>query len=128
MQSSYSLPIFLFHLNNLLTTRVSSFILTTTRHYSVFTRRAMSSNQFVDIGANLLDDRYQNGVYRGTFRHDPDLDLVLERAQASGVRRIVLTAGTVTESRQAVEAARQWNATYPDIHFSCTVGVHPTRC
>ena len=88
----------------------------------------MSSNQFVDIGANLLDDRYQNGVYRGTFRHEPDLDLVLERAQASGVRRIVLTAGTVTESRQAVEAARQWNATYPDIHFSCTVGVHPTRC
>ena len=85
-------------------------------------------SSFIDIGANLLDDRFTQGVYRGTPRHESDLDLVLERAQQNGVTRIILTAGTVRESRRAVQAAREWNETYPGIHFSCTIGVHPTRC
>ena len=85
-------------------------------------------NRFVDIGANILDDRYQ-GIYRGTERHDPDLDLVLERAEQVGVRHMVVTAGTLQESRQAVEFCKEWNEKKSTgIHFSCTVGVHPTRC
>jgi TatD DNase family protein len=75
-----------------------------------------------------LDARFTKGIYRGTFRHDPDLDLILQRAADVGVKRIVLTAGTVEESRHAVSQAREWNKLYPAIHFSCTVGVHPTRC
>ena len=95
-----------------------------------------SRHSFVDIGANLLDDRYQ-GVYRGTERHASDLDAVLERATETGVKHVIVTAGTLEESRQAVEFCRHWNQqrrnqqenntkTLP--HFSCTVGVHPTRC
>jgi TatD DNase family protein len=88
----------------------------------------LSTRSFVDVGANLLDDRFAAGMYRGTFRHEPDLSLVLERARAAGVKRIILTAGTIAESKRAVETARKWNAEYPFLRFSCTVGVHPTRC
>jgi TatD DNase family protein len=76
---------------------------------------------------------------------------VIERAIRAGVDRVVITAGTVAESRRAVAQARAWNQQFaassnnhntngsdgggdggnsprPIIHFSCTVGVHPTRC
>jgi TatD DNase family protein len=86
------------------------------------------SLRFVDIGANLLEDRFTTGTYRGTYRHEPDLDLILKRAEETGVDRIILTAGTVQESREAVIKAREWQKQYPAIQFSCTVGVHPTRC
>lgn len=74
-----------------------------------------------DIGANLLSSMYQ-GEYNGTTYHEPDLDAVLERAWASGVEKIIITAGTLAESRQALEMART------DSRLFCTVGVHPTRC
>lgn len=78
---------------------------------------------------SLLEDRFTAGIYRGTFRHEPDLDLIVQRAVETGVQRIVLTAGTVTESKQAVVKAREWNQQFGgDMQFSCTVGVHPTRC
>jgi TatD DNase family protein len=86
------------------------------------------SLRFVDIGSNLLEDRFTTGTYRGTYRHEPDLDLILKRAVEQGVDRIILTAGTVQESREAVVKAREWQKQYPEINFSCTVGVHPTRC
>jgi TatD DNase family protein len=84
--------------------------------------------RFVDIGANLLDDRYIKGIYRGTFRHEPDLDLVIERSIAAGVQHLLLTAGTIAESRAAVRAVREWRTRYPQMTVGCTVGVHPTRC
>jgi len=92
--------------------------------------------QFVDIGANLLDDRFTKGIYHDKFRHEPDLDDVLARAAAGGVRHIVLTAGTLEESARAVQYVRQLRqqpqqqdaSNGVGIHFSCTVGVHPTRC
>ena len=80
---------------------------------------------------SLLEDRFTAaGIYRGTFRHEPDLDLIVQRAVDTGVRRIVLTARTVTESREAAAEAREWNQQFGSaaIHFSCTVGVHPTHC
>lgn len=96
---------------------------------TISTMASSSSLSFIDIGANLLDDRFTKGVYRGKFRHDTDFDCVVDRAVRQGVKRIILTAGTVDESRQAVQMAREWNQLYyPNIHFSCTVGVHPTRC
>jgi TatD DNase family protein len=92
--------------------------------------------RLIDIGANLLDDRFTKGIYRGAFRHEPDLDEIIARAVHVGVKRIVLTAGTRDESRVAVQMARLWNEKYGGgggggeniIHFSCTVGIHPTRC
>lgn len=89
---------------------------------------ATGKPRFVDIGANLLDERFTSGIYRGTFRHDPDLDLIMKRAADTGVKRIVVTAGTVEHSKTAVQEVRRWRELYPNLHFSCTVGVHPTRC
>ena len=89
-----------------------------------------SSLRFVDIGANLLEERFTAGIYRGTFRHEPDLVHIWQRAYDVGCRRIILTAGTRHESQQAVQRAREWNAhaDNPGIRFYSTVGIHPTRC
>lgn len=86
--------------------------------------------RFCDIGANLLDPRYLRGVYRGQERHPPDIEDVLQRAIDNNVERIILTAGTIEESRTALQTARAWNKRYADrnLRFGCTVGVHPTRC
>lgn len=79
--------------------------------------------EFIDIGANLLDPMY-SGCYHGsdTPAHPPDLSAVLDRAWAAGLRRIILTAGNLEESRAALALARTHE------RLSSTVGVHPTRC
>ena len=75
----------------------------------------------IDIGANLLDPVFR-GEYRGKQQHESDLDLVLARAWEAGVERIIVTAGTLAEAREALAFARS------DDRLFCTVGVHPTRC
>jgi len=98
--------------------------------------------QFVDIGANLLDDRYTAGQYFGKQRHEPDFDEVLERSIEGGVTHLILTAGTVEESRTAIQTVRNLRRKFQTIleeqqqqrsppqtlFIGCTVGVHPTRC
>jgi len=101
---------------------------TPTKMASSGSQSPKSSYSFIDMGANLLEDRFTKGVYRGTFRHEPDLDLIMRRAMDIGVKRIILTAGTVEESRAAVVRAREWNRQYDGLQFHSTVGVHPTRC
>lgn len=97
------------------------------------------TTRFIDIGANLLDERFTEGVYHGHFRHNPDLDQVLERAIQGGVTHIVLTAGTLDDSREAVKMVRKWreqlleassssSSSSSSLFVGCTVGVHPTRC
>eukprot|EP00594_Rhizosolenia_setigera_P004794 CAMPEP_0178940616 /NCGR_PEP_ID=MMETSP0789-20121207/913_1 /TAXON_ID=3005 /ORGANISM="Rhizosolenia setigera, Strain CCMP 1694" /LENGTH=329 /DNA_ID=CAMNT_0020619685 /DNA_START=153 /DNA_END=1142 /DNA_ORIENTATION=+ len=89
---------------------------------------------YVDIGANMLDSMY-SGIYRDKPRHEGDLNEVLKRAWMANVDRVVITAGTVAESKEALKLARELN----DIcvgsnsgngkrRFFSTVGVHPTRC
>jgi TatD DNase family protein len=78
-------------------------------------------SKFIDIGANLLDPMFR-GLYRGVSSHADDFHLVLERAWAAGVERIIVTAGTLSEARAALELC----ATDPRLFT--TVGVHPTRC
>ena len=63
----------------------------------------------VDIGANLTHESF-----------DRDRDEVLENARAAGVRRLIVTGTSVTESVRALELAR----TLPGSLFS-TAGVHP---
>lgn len=75
---------------------------------------------WVDIGANLTDPMFQ-GVYHGKQKHDADYDAVLGRAWDAGVKRIVITAGNLEESRNALALATK------DWRLGCTVGVHPTR-
>lgn len=88
------------------------------------------SLQFVDIGANLLDERYMDGIYFGKKRHESDFDLVLERSLENGVSHLILTAGTLRESRRALELVEAYKAKEDasPIVLGCTVGIHPTRC
>ena len=76
---------------------------------------------YVDIGANLLDEKYQ-GVYHDKIRHDADIDVVLQRAFENGLEAIMITSSGLQESKDALEMAKK------DKRLFSTVGVHPTRC
>ncbi|KAK9727621.1 TatD DNase [Basidiobolus ranarum] len=62
------------------------------------------------------------GDYRGKIAHEDDLEYVLKRALDVGVERMMITGGSLSESKEALELARS-----KDYLFS-TVGCHPTRC
>ncbi|XP_059477592.1 deoxyribonuclease TATDN1 [Neocloeon triangulifer] len=79
------------------------------------------SKMLIDIGANLTDGMYK-GIYNGTKRHEPDLPNVLKRAWDAGLKHIIVTGGSLEESREALDMVQI------DDRLSCTVGVHPTRC
>jgi TatD DNase family protein len=84
----------------------------------------------VDIGANMLDPMFQ-GEYREKQRHPSDLPAVLQRAKAAGVGKVIVTAGSLEESREAASMCREQREEWVicDIpELFCTVGVHPTRC
>ncbi|RUP48915.1 hypothetical protein BC936DRAFT_143656 [Jimgerdemannia flammicorona] len=76
--------------------------------------------RFIDIGVNLTDPVFR-GIYRGKRRHADDLEHVLQRATVAGVEKMIITAGSVTESEQALEIAKAHG-------LYSTVGCHPTRC
>eukprot|EP00466_Bigelowiella_natans_P002933 jgi/Bigna1/57378/fgenesh1_pm.11_\ len=97
----------------------------------------------IDIGGNLLDGMYQ-GVYHGKTKHSPDLDNVLARARLYGVMSVLVTAGTLSEAKEALKLVRteekkggsnidrvpvssSSSIILPKFLYS-TVGVHPTRC
>ena len=103
------------------------------RHPSSFRRISSvsmgESNTYVDAGANLLDAMYQ-GTYHGKERHEPDLDLVLQRSYNNGIRRVISLAGTTKESEDLLALIEQLDATDCEDKVSVfgTVGIHPTRC
>ncbi len=86
-----------------------------------------------DIGANLLDDMF-SGIYNGKPSHDADMHQVLQRAHKMGVAAIIVTAGTIDESRAAITFVRKFRSlcsAEPKIGLPTlytTVGIHPTRC
>jgi len=77
--------------------------------------------KMIDIGANLTDPMFR-GIYNSTPKHRDDFEHMLVRAEASGVEKIIITGGTLSESMEALSIANQ----SPKL-FS-TVGCHPTRC
>ncbi|OQR99281.1 deoxyribonuclease TATDN1-like protein [Achlya hypogyna] len=77
--------------------------------------------RLIDIGANLTDPMFV-GNYRGKQKHESDLTQVLERAFNHHVEKIIVTGGSLSESKEALRLARS----HDNLH--CTVGVHPTRC
>ncbi|KAL7507029.1 hypothetical protein ACHAXN_004247 [Cyclotella atomus] len=87
------------------------------------------TNNYVDAGANLLDSMYQ-GIYHGKTRHEPDLDLVLQRSYDSGIRSIISLAGTSNESVELLELISKLDNTdcKEKVKVFGTVGIHPTRC
>ena len=99
--------------------------------------------RFIDIGANLTDGMFR-GEYHGKTYHEPDLDVVLRRAWDVGVEKVMVTAGTLREAREAIDLADRFDRgdspegahhgdgdperrSSPRRLFT-TVGVHPTRC
>ncbi|KAJ0174289.1 hypothetical protein K1T71_010435 [Dendrolimus kikuchii] len=84
-------------------------------------RRMSLIRKYIDIGANLTDDMYQ-GIYHGSKKHEPDLDKVLQRAWAGGMERMIITGGSLGDSKKAIDLSRT------DSRLFSTVGCHPTRC
>jgi len=77
--------------------------------------------QFIDIGANMTDPMFR-GVYHDKKKHDDDYDAVLQRAIDQGMEKIMVTGGSLQDSKEALELVKQHDRLF------CTVGVHPTRC
>lgn len=106
--------------------------------------------KFVDIGANLLDERYTDGIYYGKKRHESDFEQVIQRSVEYGVTHLILTAGTLHECKEAIRVVREYRNKWsqnnsrssenndnddrnqtqppPPLFLGCTVGIHPTRC
>ena len=63
--------------------------------------------KFIDTGANLLDSMFR-GVYRGSQKHADDLIHVLSRAWETGIQKIILTTGSLSEAESAITFCRQY--------------------
>ncbi|XP_074581861.1 uncharacterized protein LOC141838320 [Curcuma longa] len=80
-----------------------------------------SSVRMIDIAVNFTDSMFK-GIYNGRQCHAADIPAVLARAWSAGVDRIIVTGGSLHESKEALAIAET------DGRLYCTVGVHPTRC
>ncbi|XP_038987913.1 putative deoxyribonuclease TATDN1 isoform X2 [Phoenix dactylifera] len=69
----------------------------------------------------MIDNMFK-GIYNGRQYHVADIPAVLARAWSAGVDRIIVTGGSLEESKEALAIAET------DGRLFCTVGVHPTRC
>ncbi|CAM8884850.1 unnamed protein product [Rhodiola kirilowii] len=81
----------------------------------------MATVKMIDIAVNFTDGMFK-GIYNGKQYHKADIAAVLSRAWSAGVERIIVTGGSLEESREALAIAET------DGRLFCTVGVHPTRC
>ncbi|KAL2534546.1 TatD related DNase [Abeliophyllum distichum] len=81
----------------------------------------MASTRMIDIAVNFTDSMFR-GIYNGKQYHVADISAVLSRAWGAGIDRIIVTGGSLEESKEALAIAES------DARLFCTVGVHPTRC
>ncbi|XP_062167205.1 uncharacterized protein LOC133873512 [Alnus glutinosa] len=81
----------------------------------------MATVRMIDIAVNFTDGMFK-GIYNGKQCHVSDIAAVLSRAWTAGVDRIIVTGGSLEESKDALAIAET------DGRLFCTVGVHPTRC
>lgn len=91
------------------------------RSFSLLGTMAGAARKFIDIGANLTDTMYQ-GSYHGKDKHEPDLDIVLQRSWNAGIDKMMITGTSLSDSNDALKLAKTKEKLF------CTVGCHPTRC
>ena len=60
---------------------------------------------YLDIGVNLTDPMYL-GEYNGSQKHEADLDDVLDRSMIHGLKKLIVTGGTLEDSKKALDLAR----------------------
>ncbi|GBE77751.1 Deoxyribonuclease Tat-D [Sparassis crispa] len=75
--------------------------------------------RFIDIAVNLTDPVFR-GSYHGRKKHEDDLDAVLVRSRAAGVKSMLITGTSLDESKEALALAKEHD-------LYATVGCHPTR-
>lgn len=46
------------------------------------------------------------GVYHGSKKHDPDLDKVLTRSWDAGMDKMIITGGSLIDSKKAIDLSR----------------------
>ena len=68
---------------------------------------ALGRRRFIDIAVNLTDCVFVGVCRKGKRIHDSDLDLVVARAIAAGVERMIITGTTLDVSRRIVSRARE---------------------
>lgn len=92
--------------------------------------RAMASRmwtpRYFDIGVNFSDSMF-HGLYNGstTPKHPSDIEQVVSRALLFNVRKILVTASSIQESKSHFLLLDQLFAEKDTITFGSTVGVHP---
>ena len=84
-------------------------------------RYCLLGMKLIDIGANLTDPMFR-GIYREKRKHEDDFDDVLKRASLSGVEKMIVTGGSLEDSKNAIFLCSKHKGLF------CTVGCHPTRC
>ncbi|KAG2683127.1 hypothetical protein I3760_10G018300 [Carya illinoinensis] len=87
----------------------------------------MATVRMIDIAVNFTDGMFK-GIYNGKQCHLPDIAAVLNRAWSAGVDRVIVTGGSLQESKEALAIAETDVHFFPTGRLFCTVGVHPTRC
>jgi len=68
---------------------------------------------------NLTDPVFR-GLYRGRRKHDDDFEHMLVRSKRAGVVSMIITGGSLSESKLALDLAKEHN-------LYATIGCHPTR-
>lgn len=53
---------------------------------------------------NLTDLMYK-GIYHGSKKHENDLEAVLQRAWNTGMQKMIVTGGSLEDSREALDLA-----------------------
>jgi TatD DNase family protein len=77
--------------------------------------------KMIDIGANLTDPMFR-GIYHGSRKHHDDFVDMMHRSRENGVEKIIVTGGSLEDSKAALELVKLYDNLYS------TVGCHPTRC
>ncbi|KAG8905582.1 hypothetical protein FRB99_008640 [Tulasnella sp. 403] len=76
--------------------------------------------RYIDIGVNLTDPVFRGRGGRIGGSHPDDFEDMLQRSRTAGVRSMIITGGSLRESREALKIAKHYG-------LFATVGCHPTR-